>query len=143
MEKDIHAITPGKIIIIVLLLIIIIGMVYIFMPKNEEIKTEKEPELIHLTFENMVQNHILFSNIKIFKQDDEFYLTAKATNMTSNELKISPVTITLKDDKNNETVLTSYIGDVLNGEDEKSIIIETNKDLKNTRDISINVEVQV
>ena len=143
MERDIHAITPGKIIIIVLLLIIIIGMVYIFMPKHKKIETKKEPELIHLTFENMVQNHILFSNIKIFKQGDEFYLTAKATNMTSNELKISPIIITLTDDKDNETVLTSYIGNVLNGEDEKSIIIETNKDLKNTCDISINVKAQV
>ena len=143
MERDIHAITPGKTIIIVLILIIIIGMVYIFMPKNKKIETKKEPELIHLTFENMVQNHILFSNIKIFKQGDEFYLTAKATNMTSNELKISPIIITLTDDKDNETVLTSYIGNVLNGEDEKSIIIETNKDLKNTCDISINVKAQV
>ena len=109
----------------------------------KKIETKKEPELIHLTFENMVQNHILFSNIKIFKQGDEFYLTAKATNMTSNELKISPIIITLTDDKDNETVLTSYIGNVLNGEDEKSIIIETNKDLKNTCDISINVKAQV
>lgn len=143
MENDIRAITPGKIIIIVLLLIIIIGAFYIFMPKKENTKTEKEPELIHLTFKNTVQNHILFSNIKIFKQDNEFYLTAKATNMTSNDLKISPVTITLKDEKNNETVLTSYIGDILTSEEEKNIIIKTNKDLKNTKDIAINVTVQV
>lgn len=143
MERDINAITPGKIILIVLLLIIIVGLIYFFIPKHQNKKEEKEPELIHLTFENQVQNHILFSDIKIYKKDDEFYLTAKATNMTSNELKISPITITLKDNQNNETILTSYIGDTLSEEAERNIVIKTNKDLKNTKNIDINVTVQV
>ena len=123
MERDINAITPGKIILIVLLLIVIIFAIYIFIPKETNKKNEKEPELIHLKFDDTIQNNILFSDIKIFKQENEFYLTAKATNLSSNELKISPVTITLKDKENKKTVLTSYIGDILTGENEKNIIL--------------------
>ena len=143
MERDINAITPGKIILIVLLLIVIIFAIYIFIPKETNKKNEKEPELIHLKFDDIIQNNILFSDIKIFKQENEFYLTAKATNLSSNELKISPVTITLKDKENKKTVLTSYIGDILTGENEKNIIIKTNKDLKNTKNIDIKITAQV
>ena len=143
MERDINAITPGKIILIVLLLIVIIFAIYIFIPKETNKKNEKEPELIHLKFDDTIQNNILFSDIKIFKQENEFYLTAKATNLSSNELKISPVTITLKDKENKKTVLTSYIGDILTGENEKNIIIKTNKDLKNTKNIDIKITAQV
>ena len=142
MERDIKAITPVKIIVITLILIILVIAFYLLLPKKP-LKVEKTPELIHLTFENTINNHILFSNIKIFKQDDSFYLTAKATNMTSNQLKISPVTFTLIDKNNEKTTLTSYIGNVLTSEEEKSITIQTNKNLKNIKDIDINIQAQV
>ncbi len=143
MERDIHAITPLKIAIIAIILIIIVIAIYIFIPKKQDEKPTMAPELIHLTFDNTVQNHILFSDIKVFKQDDSFYVTAKATNMTSNTLGISPITITLKDKQNNDTVLTSYIGDTLTSEDSRSIVIKTNKNLKNTKNIDINIDAQV
>ena len=143
MEHDIKAITPIKIAIISIILIIIIGTIYIFIPKHQNEEIEKEPELIHITFENTVQNHILFSDIKIFKKDDEFYFTAKATNMTSNMLKISPITITLKDNQNNKTTMTSYLGDIINGEEEKNITVKTNKNLKNIKSVELNITTQV
>ena len=143
MERDIHAITPLKIAIIAIVLIIIVIAIYIFVPKKQDKKPVTSPQLIHLTFDNTVKNHILFSNIKIFKQDDSFYVTAKATNMTSNILEISPITITLKDKQNKDTILTSYIGDNLISEDSRNIVIKTNKNLKNTKNIDINVDVQV
>lgn len=143
MERDIHAITPLKIAIIAIILIIIVIAIYIFIPKKQDEKPTMAPELIHLTFDNTVQNHILFSDIKVFKQDESFYVTAKATNMTSNTLGISPITITLKDKQNNDTVLTSYIGDTLTSEDSRSIVIKTNKNLKNTKNIDINIDAQV
>ena len=142
MEHDIKAITPGKIIFIVLLLIIIIIAIYMFIPK-ENIKKTKEPKLVHLTFENTVNNHILFSDIKIFKQGNEFYLTAKATNLTSNTLKISPLSISLSDNQNNKTTMTSYLGDIINGEEEKSVTIKTNKNLTNIKNIELNITTQV
>ncbi len=143
MERDIHAITPLKIAIIAIILIIIVIAIYIFIPKKQDEKPTTDPKLIHLTFDNTVQNHILFSDIKVFKQDDSFYVTANATNMTSNTLEISPITITLKDKQNNDTVLTSYIGDTLTSEDSRSIVIKTNKNLKNTENIDINIDAQV
>ncbi|CCY46537.1 unknown [Firmicutes bacterium CAG:822] len=143
MERDIHAITPLKVAIITIILIIIVIAIYIFIPKKQDEKPTMAPELIHLTFDNTVQNHILFSDIKVFKQDESFYVTAKATNMTSNTLGISPITITLKDKQNNDTVLTSYIGDTLTSEDSRSIVIKTNKNLKNTKNIDINIDAQV
>ena len=142
MEHDINAITPGKIIFIVFLLIIIVIAMYMFIPK-EKIKKTKEPKLVHLTFENTINNHILFSDIKIFKQSSEFYLTAKATNLTSNTLKISPLSISLNDNKNNETTMTSYLGDIINGEEEKSITVKTNKNLTNIKKVELNITTQV
>lgn len=143
MEQKVNAITPVKIIVIVLILIIIVGMCYIFIHKKDETKIVKETELIHLTFDDIVENHILFSDIKIFKKDHDFYLTAKATNMTSNILNISPITITLTDQKNKNTILISYIGETINSENSRNIIIKTNKNLKNTKHITVNIETQV
>lgn len=142
MERDIKAITPGKIIFIVFLLIIIVIVIYTFIPK-EKVNNTKEPKLVHLTFDNTVNNHILFSDIKIFKQGSEFYLTAKATNLTSNTLKISPLSINLNDNKNNETTMTSYLGDIINGEEEKSITVKTNKNLTNIKKVELNITTQV
>lgn len=130
-----------KIIVIVLTLIIIIGLIYTFYPKKDG-KKETVQELIHLTFDDNIKNNILFSNIKIIK-DDEYYFKADATNMTSNTLSITPIEITLIDDKNNQIKMTSYIGDVLESEEEKTIIVKTNKDLKDTKKIEINVQTQV
>ena len=130
-----------KIIVIVLILIIIIGLIYTFYPKKNG-KKETVQELIRLTFDDNIKNNILFSNIKIIK-DDEYYFKANATNMTSNTLSITPIEITLIDDKNNQIKMTSYIGDVLESEEGKTIIVKTNKDLKDTKKIEINVQTQV
>ena len=64
--------------------------------KKELITT---PELIHLKFEDTIKNNILFSDIRIDKQEEYFYITSKATNIISNNLKISPITITLEDNQ--------------------------------------------
>lgn len=143
MERNINAITPLKIAIIAIILIIIITTIYIFIPKKQIEKKTTTQELIHLTFDNIIQNHILFSDIKIFKQDDSFYVTAKATNMTSNNLQISLATLTLKDDQNNKTVLSSYIGNTIGNEESRNIVVKTNKNLKNTKNIDINIDAQV
>ena len=66
MPREIHAVTPGKIILIVLLLIVLVLAIYIFVPKETKTK-ENAPNLIHLKFDDIVQNNILFENIKIFK----------------------------------------------------------------------------
>lgn len=143
MEKELKPLNPLKILLIILSIIIIIIVVMLLIQRPKEKDVSNPQKLIHLKFDDTIENNILFSDIKIYKQDDYFYMTSKATNMTSNNLKISPIEITLEDDKSNKTVLTSYIGNVLNGEDSKNIIIKTNKNLKNIKNIDINVDAQV
>ena len=143
MEKELKPLNPLKILLIILSIIIIIIVVMLLIQRPKEKDVLNTQKLIHLKFDDTIENNILFSDIKIYKQDDYFYMTSKATNMTSNNLKISPIEITLEDDKSNKTVLTSYIGNVLNGEDSKNIIIKTNKNLKNIKNIDINVDAQV
>ncbi len=143
MERPINAITPLKVAIVAISLIIIVTLIYVLFPKSSTLEEESESQLIHLTFDDTVQNYILFSDIKIFNQNEEFYVTANATNMTSNTLTISPVTITLTDEDGEEIVLTSYIGETLEGEITRNITIETNEDLKNIKNLEINVETQV
>ena len=143
MEKPINTITPLKVAIVAISLIIIITLIYVLFPKSSTLEEESESQLIHLTFDDTVQNYILFSDIKIFNQNEEFYVTANATNMTSNTLTVSPVTITLTDENGEEIVLTSYIGETLEGEVTRNITIETNEDLKNIKNLEINIETQV
>ncbi len=142
MPREINAKAPGKIILIVLLLIALVLAIYIFVPKETKTK-ENTPSLIHLKFDDIVQNNILFENIKIFKQNEEYYLKAQALNMTSNNLQISPVKIILSDNENKQIELISYIGDNLKGEEEKNITVKTNKNLKNIKKIDINISTQV
>ena len=142
MPREIHAVTPGKIILIVLLLIVLVLAIYIFVPKETKTK-ENAPNLIHLKFDDIVQNNILFENIKIFKQNEEYYLKAQALNMTSNNLQISPVKIILSDNENKQIELISYIGNNLKGEEEKTITVKTDKNLKNIKKVDININTQV
>ncbi len=142
MPREIHAVTPGKIILIVLLLIVLVLAIYIFVPKETKTK-ENAPNLIHLKFDDIVQNNILFENIKIFKQNEEYYLKAQALNMTSNNLQISPVKIILSDNENKQIELISYIGNNLKGEEEKTITVKTDKNLKNIKKVDINISTQV
>ena len=142
MPREIHAITPGKIILIVLLLIVLVLAIYIFVPKETKTK-ENAPNLIHLKFDDIVQNNILFENIKIFKQNEEYYLKAQALNMTSNNLQISPVKIILSDNENKQIELISYIGNNLKDEEEKTITVKTDKNLKNIKKVDINISTQV
>lgn len=142
MPREIHAVTPGKIILIVLLLIVLVLAIYIFVPKETKTK-ENAPNLIHLKFDDIVQNNILFENIKIFKQNEKYYLKAQALNMTSNNLQISPVKIILSDNENKQIELISYIGNNLKGEEEKTITVKTDKNLKNIKKVDINISTQV
>ena len=142
MPREINAKAPGKIILIVLLLIALVLAIYIFVPKETKTK-ENTPSLIHLKFDDIVQNNILFETVERCVQNEEYYLKAQALNMTSNNLQISPVKIILSDNENKQIELISYIGDNLKGEEEKNITVKTNKNLKNIKKIDINISTQV
>ena len=63
--------------------------------------------------------------------------------MTSNNLQISPVKIILSDNENKQIELISYIGNNLKGEEEKTITVKTDKNLKNIKKVDININTQV
>ena len=94
-----------KIAIIAIILIITISIIYLVIPKDKEKKLKKIETPINLKFEDIIQNNILFSNIKILKKNNIYYLTAKVTNISSNSKTISPIKITLKDKQNKEIII--------------------------------------
>ena len=132
-----------KIAIIVIILIITISIIYLVIPKDKEKKLKKIETPINLKFEDIIQNNILFSNIKILKTNNIYYLTAKVTNISSNSKTISPIKITLKDKQNKEIIIDTYIGDTLELKEEKNINVETKQNLKNIKNIDINIKTQV
>ena len=132
-----------KIAIIVIILIITISIIYLVIPKDKEKKLKKIETPINLKFEDIIQNNILFSNIKILKKNNIYYLTAKVTNISSNSKTISPIKITLKDKQNKEIIIDTYIGDTLELKEEKNINVETKQNLKNIKNIDINIKTQV
>ncbi len=132
-----------KIAIIAIILIITISIIYLVIPKDKEKKLKKIENPINLKFEDIIQNNILFSNIKILKKNNIYYLTAKVTNISSNSKTISPIKITLKDKQNKEIIIDTYIGDTLELKEEKNINVETKQNLKNIKNIDINIKTQV
>lgn len=132
-----------KIAIIAIILIITISIIYLVIPKDKEKKLKKIETPINLKFEDIIQNNILFSNIKILKKNNIYYLTAKVTNISSNSKTISPIKITLKDKQNKEIIIDTYIGDTLELKEEKNINVETKQNLKNIKNIDINIKTQV
>ena len=132
-----------KIAIIAIILIITISIIYLVIPKDKEKKLKKIETPINLKFEDIIQNNILFSNIKILKKNNIYYLTAKVTNISSNSKTISPIKITLKDKQNKKIIIDTYIGDTLELKEEKNINVETKQNLKNIKNIDINIKTQV
>ncbi len=132
-----------KIAIIAIILIITISIIYLVIPKDKEKKLKKIETPINLKFEDIIQNNILFSNIKILKKNNIYYLTAKVTNISSNSKTISPIKITLKNKQNKEIIIDTYIGDTLELKEEKNINVETKQNLKNIKNIDINIKTQV
>ena len=140
-EKEIKPKNYLKIIIMICL-IIVIGFVFI-NKKDKKIKIE-ENKPINIKFEDQVSNHILFENLMIFEKEKEFYFSGKATNLTSNTLITSPITITFQDKNGNVlATMTSYIGEKLNPNESKGLSALTNVDLKNTKKVLISIKVQV
>lgn len=129
--------------IIAIILIITISIIYLVIPKDKEKKLKKIENPINLKFEDIIQNNILFSNIKILKKNNIYYLTAKVTNISSNPQAISPIKITLKDKQNKKIIIDTYIGDTLELKEEKNINVETKQNLKNIKNIDINIKTQV
>lgn len=139
-EKEIRP--ANKILIIIISLLAILAILlwinYILIKPNT-VATVQTLEEIKL--KSVVQNHLLFSDIKINEEKGEYVVTSKVTNLTSNILSISPITMTFRDsDKNEIASITSYLGSNMTEEVSKTLYIKTNVNLLEAR--SVDVEVQ-
>ncbi len=139
-EKEIRP--ANKILIIIISLLAILAILlwinYILIKPNT-VATVQTLEEIKL--KSVVQNHLLFSDIKINEEKGEYVVTSKVTNLTSNILSISPITMTFRDsDKNEIASITSYLGSTITEEASKTLYIKTNVNLFTAR--SVDVEVQ-
>lgn len=139
-EKEIRP--ANKILIIIISLLAILATLlwinYILIKPNT-VATVQTLEEIKL--KSVVQNHLLFSDIKINEEKGEYVVTSKVTNLTSNILSISPITMTFRDsDKNEIASITSYLGSNITEEASKTLYIKTNVNLFTAR--SVDVEVQ-
>ena len=139
-EKEISP--ANKILIIIISLLAILAILlwinYILIKPNT-VATVQTLEEIKL--KSVVQNHLLFSDIKITEEKDEYIVTSKVTNLTSNILSISPITMNFRDsDKNEIASITSYLGSNITEEVSKTLYIKTNVNLLEAR--SVDVEVQ-
>lgn len=139
-EKEIRP--ANKILIIIISLSAILATLlwinYILIKPNT-VATVQTLEEIKL--KSVVQNHLLFSDIKITEEKGEYIVTSKVTNLTSNILSLSPITMTFRDsDKNEIASITSYLGSNITEEASKTLYIKTNVNLLEAR--SVDVEVQ-
>ena len=100
-EKEIRP--ANKILIIIISLLAILATLlwinYILIKPNT-VATVQTLEEIKL--KSVVQNHLLFSDIKINEEKGEYVVTSKVTNLTSNILSLSPITMTFRDSDKNE-----------------------------------------
>ena len=140
LEKEIRP--ANKILIIIISLLAILATLlwinYILIKPNT-VATVQTLEEIKL--KSVVQNHLLFSDIKITEEKGEYIVTSKVTNLTSNILSLSPITMTFRDsDKNEIASITSYLGSNITEEASKTLYIKTNVNLLEAR--SVDVEVQ-
>lgn len=139
-EKEIRP--ANKILIIIISLLAILATLlwinYILIKPNT-VATVQTLEEIKL--KSFVQNHLLFSDIKITEEKGEYIVTSKVTNLTSNILSLSPITMAFRDsDKNEIASITSYLGSNITEEASKTLYIKTNVNLLEAR--SVDVEVQ-
>ena len=142
-EKEIRP--ANKILIIIISLLAILATLlwinYILIKPNT-VATVQTLEEIKL--KSVVQNHLLFSDIKITEEKGEYIVTSKVTNLTSNILSLSPITMTFRDsDKNEIASITSYLGSNITEEASKTLYIKTNVNLLEARSVDVDVQTNL
>ena len=122
---------------LLLAIIIILAVVLIIINTvNKPVENQKS-ENVNLNYKSRVVNDITFENIKIYSKDGSYYFTAKAVNKTDNDLKISNLQVSLDDQ-----TFIPFIGDEIKSKEYKMIFMETKRDLKNIKNVQINVQTQ-
>ena len=142
-EQEIKPANKKKIAIIILLIIFaaLLWINYFLLKPANTITIES---LNEFRLKSVTKNHLLFSNIIVTKEKDKYIITSKVTNLTSNILSITPVTMTFKDSDNNVVAqITSYLGNKIKEEEVKTIYLETNENMINVRRVDIEVQTNL
>lgn len=142
-EQEIKPANKKKIAIIILLIIFaaLLWINYFLLKPANTITIES---LNEFRLKSVTKNHLLFSNIIVTKEKDKYIITSKVTNLTSNILSITPVTMTFKDSDNNVVAqITSYLGNNIKEEEVKTIYLETNENMINVRIVDIEVQTNL
>ena len=133
-----------KMIAIIILLIIFAALLWINYFLLKPANTITIESLNEFRLKSVTKNHLLFSNIIVTKEKDKYIITSKVTNLTSNILSITPVTMTFKDSDNNVVAqITSYLGNNIKEEEVKTIYLETNENKINVRRVDIEVQTNL
>ncbi len=133
-----------KMIAIIILLIIFAALLWINYFLLKPANTITIESLNEFRLKSVTKNHLLFSNIIVTKEKDKYIITSKVTNLTSNILSITPVTMTFKDSDNNVVAqITSYLGNNIKEEEVKTIYLETNENMINVRRVDIEVQTNL
>lgn len=145
-EKEIKP--ANKIVIIIISLLVIMAVLlwinYILLKSVSPVETVTIQSLNEFKLKSVTKSHLLFSNIMITKEKDEYIVTSKVTNLTSNILNITPVKMIFKDSRNNTIAqITSYLGNTIKEEESKTLYIQTNINLLDARKVDVEVQTNI
>ncbi len=141
MPKEIKPVNKLKVFIIILLIIfaVFLNISSIFKEETQEIQN-----LNNINLKSKSINYLFFDKIKITKISNNYIITSKVTNQTSNTLSLTPITVIIKDSSGKNLINSiAYLGDKINPEESKTLYIKTNQDLKDARDIEIKVQTSL
>ncbi len=141
MPKEIKPVNKLKVFIIILLIIfaVFLNISSIFKEETQEIQN-----LNNISLKSKSINYLFFDKIKITKISNNYIITSKVTNQTSNTLSLTPITVIIKDSSGKNLINSiAYLGDKINPEESKTLYIKTNQALKDARDIEIKVQTSL
>ena len=102
----------NKLLVVIPILIILSIIIYfVFFNGKEKVLEEVNTEF-SLKLEDYVLNNILFDDILIYEEDGQYYIVFRLTNLTANNLAITPITLNILNDSN-EKIINKYIAEQL------------------------------
>ena len=141
MPKEIKPVNKLKVFIVILLIIFAVSLNISSIFKEE---TQEIQNLNNINLKSKSINYLFFDKIKITKISNNYIITSKVTNQTSNTLSLTPITVIIKDSSGKNLINSiAYLGDKINPEESKTLYIKTNQDLKDARDIEIKVQTSL
>ena len=129
-EREVKGIKLWKILLLLSVIFFTIAIYFYITNKPKEI----QKEIINNNYSSKTIRNITFEKIKIYKKNNKYYFTAKATNKTKNDIELSKIEIKLDEYK-----FYTYIGSNLKSNEYKMIFMETNKDISTIKKIEFIV----